>query len=137
MRSTIAAKPPFALIAGDALVLLLVTWAGFGTHGESIFTPRWLATFLPLCVGWGLAAPWLGLYRPDMAVRAAQVWRVLVAMLLAGPLATWLRGLILNAPILPVFVIVLTGVAGLGMLLWRLLFTWIVNLQASRKIPNG
>ena len=56
MRSTFAPATLFRLIAGDALALLIVTWIGFGTHGESIASPRWLTTFLPLCIGWGLAA---------------------------------------------------------------------------------
>jgi hypothetical protein len=137
MRSTSAPQIPYKLIAGDALALLIVTWIGFGTHGESIANLRWLTTFLPLCIGWGLAAPWFGLYRADTAGRTTQVWRAALAMLLAGPLATWLRGALLDAPILPVFVLVLTGVSAVGMVLWRLIFAWISARQISRKIPNG
>jgi hypothetical protein len=40
-------------------------------------------------------------------------------MLFAGPLAALLRGLILNASIIPVFAVVLSATSALGMLIWR------------------
>ena len=42
-----------------------------------------------------------------------------VAMLFAGPLAVVLRGLILNAPIIPIFAVVLSATSALGMMIWR------------------
>jgi hypothetical protein len=45
-----------------------------------------------------------------------------VAMLFAGPLAVVLRGLILNAPIIPIFAVVLSVTSALGMMIWRGLY---------------
>ena len=40
--------PPWALLAGDALVLLAVTLVGFANHNASLADGRWLTTFVPL-----------------------------------------------------------------------------------------
>jgi len=40
-------------------------------------------------------------------------------MLFVGPFAVTLRGLILNAPIIPIFAVVLTATSAFGMLVWR------------------
>jgi hypothetical protein len=45
-----------------------------------------------------------------------------LAMLFAGPLAIVLRGLILNAPIIPIFAVVLSVISALGMIVWRALY---------------
>jgi len=42
-----------------------------------------------------------------------------MAMLFAGPLAVVLRGLILNAPIIPIFAVVLSATSAVGMMIWR------------------
>ena len=48
--------------------------------------------------------------------------KVGLAMLFAGPLAVVLRGLILNAPIIPIFAVVLSATSALGMMIWRMLY---------------
>jgi ABC-type xylose transport system permease subunit len=53
-------------------------------------------------------------------------------MVLAAPMAGWMRGMILNAPILPLFVIILGGVSALGMLVWRGLFAIIMGRLKSK-----
>jgi hypothetical protein len=113
------------LAAGDVLVLFAITWIGFSTHGENLAGARWLATFLPLCAAWGCAASWGGLFRPENRVRPVQAWRVLPAVLLAGPLAVTLRGLLLNAAVLPVFAVVISAFTALGLLVWRLAYAVI------------
>lgn len=122
------------LILGDLVAIFLLTVVGFASHQE-LGTAGWrlLTTFLPLCVGWMVSAPLLGLYRPDVYTRPAQIWKSLWGMLLAGPLAALLRGIWLNRPILPVFAIVLTASGMLGMLLWRLLFCLLI----ARRIGDG
>ena len=122
------------LILGDGLTLLIVTLIGFATHGESgiSFLPRMLAAFIPLLIGWFLLAPWFGLFNIETISTPTQpppfsktkwgrshVVKAGMAMLYAGTLAVVLRGLILNAPIIPIFAVVLSVTSGLGMMIWR------------------
>lgn len=109
------------LILGDILAILIVTLIGFATHGEAgvSFLPRMAATFLPLVIGWFLLAPALGLFQAETASSAKQLWRPVLAMIFAGALAAVLRGLFLNAPIIPIFALVLGATSALGMLIWR------------------
>jgi hypothetical protein len=113
---------PFSLallILGDLLVLFLVTLTGFATHGEINAFARMMMTFLPLCLGWGLAADLLGLYRVDQALDLHSLWRPAAAALLGVPLATWLRGAWLNTVIIPIFVLVMVGIVAIFMTIWR------------------
>jgi Protein of unknown function (DUF3054) len=117
------------IILGDILTLLIVALIGFATHGETSisFFPRMLTTFIPLVIGWFLLSPWFGLFDsapPQASPNSLNLGRVTVgrvglAMLFAGPLAVVLRGLILNAPIIPIFAVVLSATSALGMMIWR------------------
>jgi hypothetical protein len=110
---------PIVLILGDLLCILLVTLTGFATHGEISAFPRMFSTFIPLCIGWGLAAATLGLYRSWPSLGMRQWWRPAAAAFLGVPLAVWLRGAWLNEAIPPIFVLVMVAtVAGL-MTVWR------------------
>jgi hypothetical protein len=117
------------LILGDFLTLVLVTVIGFATHRELGTAPvsRVLATLVPLLIAWALIAPWLGLFDPGVTGSVRLLWRPLLAMLFAGPLATFLRGAALNSVILPLFVAVFTASAALAMTLWRGL--WLLLSQ--------
>jgi hypothetical protein len=113
------------LVAGDLLVLALVTVFGFAMHGTvSTAGMRMLTTFIPLAIAWFLAAPHLGVFDFGRVADLRQLWRPFWAMILAGPLAAWVRGAWLNSPILPVFVVALCGVSALSLALWRLLY-WL------------
>jgi hypothetical protein len=109
------------LILGDILAIGLVTIIGFTTHGEAglAFLPRIAAALFPLVVGWFLLAPWFGLFQDQIINNARQLWRPALTALFAAPLAAVLRGLILNAPIIPIFVVVLGVTTAFGMILWR------------------
>jgi hypothetical protein len=115
------------LIIGDILAIALVTVIGFATHGETeaSFLPRMLTTFLPLLLGWFLAAPFLGLFRLEATSDPRQLWRPMLAMILAGPLAVLLRAFLLNTVVIPIFGVVLSASAGLGMVVWRGIWWWI------------
>jgi len=117
------------LYAGDALSIAALTLIGFATHGETdlSFLPRMGALFAPLVLSWFLLAPWFGLFQGEIISNPRQLWRPALAMLFAVPLATVLRGFILKAPILPIFVAVLAGVSALGMVVWRIIWYWIVS----------
>ena len=113
------------LIVGDILAILVTTLIGFATHGElkSEFLIRMVAAIVPLTVAWFLLAPWLGLFQPEIISNPKQLWRPVLAMIFAAPLAVVFRGLILNAPIIPIFAIVFGATSAFGMVLWRGLFT--------------
>ncbi|MBI4760645.1 MAG: DUF3054 domain-containing protein [Chloroflexota bacterium] len=109
------------LVLGDVLAIAVVTVIGFATHGEAdvSFLPRMLAAFVPLTVAWFLLAPWFGLFQAQVVSNPKQLWRPVLAALFSAPLAAILRGLWLNAPIIPIFAVVLASTAAFGMLLWR------------------
>ena len=119
------------LILGDIFALGLVIIIGFATHGETdlSFLPRVAATFFPLLIGWFLLAPRLGLFQDEVIHSARQLWRPALTALFAAPLAAVLRGLILNAPIIPIFAVVLGVVSALGMVIWRALY-FLLNRKA-------
>jgi hypothetical protein len=120
----------FVLIAGDIITLAIVTLIGFASHGTADTAgSRMLTTFIPLVVAWFLVAPFMQVYDTQNILDGRQLWRPLWAMILASPMAAWLRGLMLNSPILPVFVIILGGVSAVAILVWRGIF-W---LAATRK----
>lgn len=120
------------LILGDILAIGLVTLIGFATHGETglSFLPRMAATFFPLVTGWFLLAPRLGLFQDEVIHNARQLWRPALAALFAAPLAAVLRGLMLNAPIIPIFAVVLAVTSTLGMVVWRALY-FLLNRKVS------
>jgi flagellar biosynthesis protein FliQ len=115
------------LISGDILAIAIVTLIGFATHNEAdlSFLPRMLAAFFPVTLSWFLLAPWFGLFQPEITSNPRQLWRPVLAMLFAAPLAALLRGLILNAPIIPVFGLVLASTSALGMLIWREIYVFL------------
>jgi len=117
----------YFLIIGDILAVLITTLIGFATHGEMdvSFLGRMSAVFLPLTLAWFLLAPWFGLFQEDIASDAKQLWRPILATVFAAPLAAVLRGLILNAPIIPIFAVVLAGTSAFAMLVWRWLYLFI------------
>ncbi|HXQ33735.1 MAG TPA: DUF3054 domain-containing protein [Anaerolineales bacterium] len=109
------------LYAGDILAIAVVTFIGFATHNEAniSFLPRIAAVFFPLVIAWFLLAPWLGLFRDEVTHNAQQLWRPALSALFAVPLAAVVRGFILNAAIIPIFVLVLGATSALGMVIWR------------------
>jgi hypothetical protein len=117
----------YLLIIGDTFALLITTLIGFATHGELDVSSlgRMSAAFFPLTLAWFLLAPWFGLFQQDIASDAKQLWRPILATVFAAPLAAVLRGLILNAPIIPIFGVVLAGTSAFGMLVWRWLYLFI------------
>ena len=122
----------YYLIIGDILTLAIVTVIGFASHGTAgTAGSRMLTTFIPLLAAWFLIAPHLNVYDRDIALDGRQLWRPFWAMVLAGPMAAWLRGVLLNSPILPVFVIILGGVSALAILTWRGLY-WLVMTRIKR-----
>jgi hypothetical protein len=116
------------LLAGDTLIFAIVTIAGFAQHNELESAGlRMLTTFLPLVAAWLLLAPFSGVFAADRAADPRQLWRPFYTMLLAAPLAAWIRGAWLNQPVVPIFVLVLGGISALALLAWRTLYWWITT----------
>jgi hypothetical protein len=115
------------LIPGDLLAIALITFIGFATHGEAelSFLPRMAAVYFPLSICWFLLAPALGLFQSRITFDPKQLWRPALAMIFAAPLAAVLRGFILNAPVIPIFAMVLSITSALGMLVWRGIFVFL------------
>lgn len=124
----------FVLIAGDIITLAVVTVIGFASHGiANTAGARMLTTFIPLVVAWFLVAPFLNVYKSEYVLDGIQLWRPVWAMVLAAPMAAWLRGVMLSSPVLPIFVVILGGASVAGILIWRALF-WLV---ANRLIKTN
>jgi hypothetical protein len=123
----------YVLIAGDIITLAIVTIIGFASHGTADTAgSRMLTTFIPLVAAWLLIAPYLKVYDRNIVLEGSQLWRPLWAMVLATPMAAWLRGLMLSSPILPVFVVILGGVSAVAILIWRGLY-WLVATRLKRN----
>jgi hypothetical protein len=121
------ASRTFGLLAGDAVALGATTLYGFESH-RTLETAgfRIAATYIPLLLAWALVAPHLGAFDQDNVVDFKQLWRPFWAMVLAAPLAAWLRGAWLGAPIQPIFVVVLGGFSALAILAWRALYVLVI-----------
>lgn len=120
-------KLKWTLIVGDLIALGMITIIGFASHGETeiSFLPRMLTTFIPLVISWFLIAPWLGLFDGQITSNPKQLWRPPLAMLLAAPMASFLRAALLDSATLPLFTLILGGSAALGMFIWRGVYAWI------------
>ncbi len=112
---------PVALITGDTIALAMVTLIGFASHGEfaAAYVPHMAASFIPLCVGWFLLAPSLGLFQDAFLRTAYGLWRPAFAMFFAGPFAALLRSIALGTAVMPSFAVVLTLTAALALTVWR------------------
>jgi len=125
------------LFIGDLLALAIVTVIGFTTHGEAgaAFLPRMAAAWLPLSISWFAIAPFFGLFSSGTTTDLKQLWRPALAMFFAGPLAVVMRGLILNAPIIPIFGVVLSLTSALGVVIWRAVYL-IIDRRTGREHRN-
>jgi hypothetical protein len=114
-------------ITGDLIAIALITLIGFATHGETGLSslPRMAAVFFPLAAAWFILAPSLRLFQQEVVSDPRQLWRPALAMIFAAPLAAVLRGLILNAPIIPIFAIVLSVTSAFGILVWRAFYLFL------------
>jgi len=117
------------LILGDLLAMALITVIGFATHGETdaSYLPRMAATFVPLAVSWFILAPALGLFEAERVRSTRQLWRPAWGAFFAAQLAVILRGLWLNAAVLPLFGLILGATSALGMVVWRGIVVWVTK----------
>jgi hypothetical protein len=111
-------------VIGDVAVLVLLTVVGFATHATLDAVGRFLVTALSALVAWAAVAPFLGVYDEQTIDSPQALWRVGWAWFLAAPLATFLRGAVLNRDIPWVFVLVTILVNGFGLVAWRIALGW-------------
>ena len=111
----------YILVLGDIFAIALITLIGFASHGEAgvSFFPRMAAAFFPLTISWFVLAPVVGLFQEPTILNPRQLWRPVLAMVFAASFAAILRGLILNAPVIPTFAMVLGATSAFGILVWR------------------
>jgi hypothetical protein len=117
----------YILVLGDLFSIALITFIGFASHGEAgaSFLPRMAAAFIPLIIAWFILAPALGLFQEQAVLDTKELWRPVLGMVFAAPFAAVLRGLILNAPIIPIFAVVLSATSAFGMLVWRGMYLFL------------
>jgi hypothetical protein len=120
------------LIFGDVLALAVVTIVGFVTHGEGEleYLPRMAAAFFPLAAAWSILAPWFELFDPQVHFNLNVVGRIVLTVVFAAPLALVVRGLLLHAPIIPIFAVVFTLTSAFGLILWRAVYFLFTRRQA-------
>jgi len=121
------------LIPGDILAIAILTFIGFAAHAETDFSyiPRMATTFFPVLISWFLIAPWLGLLDEQVVADPRLLWRILLAMFLAAPLAVILRAVLLHSAAQPLFALILGGSNALGMLAWRALYLFVAKRNSS------
>ncbi len=119
---------PTFLILGDVVVLALVTILGFITHG-SLQTAGWriLTTFLPLLIAWLCMAVPARMFELEQMRDWRNLWKPFWGMIFASSMAAVVRGFWLGTPVLPIFVIVLSGIGALAILIWRALFWFMIH----------
>ena len=117
------------LILGDIAAFIILTIIGFATHGETniSFLPRMAAAFFPVVFGWFVLAPWFGLLDEAVITNPKNLLRIPLAFLFIAPLAVILRGVLLNAPALPLFAFIFGGSNAVGMMVWRWLYIFIAK----------
>lgn len=114
------------IIIIDLFVIISLTLIGFISHG-TLGQGLWhvLSTLVPIVLGWWLSSWLTQLYQIEKGNLWDMVIKPLLVVVLAYPLALWVRALISKSVVIPVFVLVMIGVTWGGLLIWRLgLWLW-------------
>ncbi|MBI5877500.1 MAG: DUF3054 family protein [Chloroflexi bacterium] len=130
----LSSRARWALVIGDLIALLLFLAGGQAQHNTvnaenpllgllllgSYYAPVWLVT------AWLVNA-----YATEHAAARVFMARSLNAWLIAAPLATLARALLLGSAVIPVpFLLVTLGVGGAIVLGWRLLYGVVILRRA-------
>lgn len=118
--------PKNLLIIGDILVIIIIAWIGFASHGTlGSSGTRILATLIPFLAAWFASAFPLRAFDPQVS-QGKGIWRPLWAVILAAPLGAWLRGIWLQTPVQTTFVWVMVAFLMVGVFVWRLLYQFVI-----------
>ena len=120
------------LIIGDCVAFVLVTSIGFISHNETdtSYFPRYFAALIPLLISWFGFIRWVGLLYEEVVINPQNLICIPLAMIFVIPLAAFLRGLILNSPILPMFVVAFYATNTVGILIWRVIYKIIYRFDS-------
>lgn len=120
------------LIFGDLVTIIIVALIGFAEHENLAGSgTRPLAVVLSWFAAWALIGIHVGVFNLSYAGDGRQLWRPFWGMILASPLGALLRGLWLQANVIPFFVVVFGGFCAIGILAWRLLFWWVIRRRTG------
>lgn len=119
------------LLIGDAAALALVTVYGLAMHDmlSSAGTAIW-RTFVPWLAAWVLVGWYVGVYEVEESGLWPVLGRPLWAMVLASPVAGFLRAALLGRDVVVVFVVIFGGISALTVTAWRGLFWLFVRRRA-------
>ena len=127
-------KSQTIVLGGDALVLALVTFYGFATHQmlSSALTMIW-RTFLPWLAAWILIGMYVRAFDIENISLPNALLRPLWGMILASPLAGFLRAALLGTDVVVIFVVTFGGLSALAVSAWRGVY-WLL---ARRGTAHG
>ena len=113
------------LLIGDCVVIAIVTVFGLASR-ETLGTAdfRILTIFIPVVIV-------LSVYDIDGITCLRDLWRPPWAMVLAAPMATFLRGAWLGKSIILIFIVVIYAGNASAILTWRALFLCVISKWVS------
>jgi hypothetical protein len=122
------------LLLGDLAAIGIAVWIGLQFHqlGETIWQ-RFPFTFVPWSLAWYFVAAKFDLLHWKK-VTLAQVGQILMAMIIASPLAAMLRAAWLGTAALPLFALIMGAVTAFAIIVWRLIYS---GFPSARPTANG
>ncbi len=115
-------------MAGDLAIFVMFALVGRETHASSDpnLIVNALPTLMPFVLIWLLVSVPMGVYRPNVyRLTPLTIIRTLAAWIVAGPIALYVRALLLARTAIPVpFVIVTMGLNGVLLIVWHVFFAW-------------
>lgn len=120
------------LLLGDSGTIIIIVLLGGLFHKTITYNYSSIfITSISWIIGWISLASISRLYNHEYVIKIESVWFSVWVMILASPIAGLIRGVILEKPIIPVFVGVLGGVLAISMFFWRLLY---MNLNKGKSL---
>ena len=125
---TASRRNTFILLLGDLAIFVMFALVGRETHASSDpnLIVNALPTLMPFVLIWLLVSVPMGVYRPKVyRFVPLTIIRTLAAWIVAGPIALYVRALLLARPSIPVpFIVVTMGLNGVLLLAWHVFFAW-------------
>ena len=113
------------LLLGDLMAIGIAVWIGLQFHqlGETVWQ-RFAFTFLPWSLAWYIVAAKFKLFQ-SKKMTANQIGQMILAMILASPLAAVLRATWLGTTALPLFTLIMGAVTLLAIFIWLVIYSSI------------
>jgi hypothetical protein len=113
---------------GDLAVFVMFALVGRETHASSDpnLIVNALPTLMPFVLIWLLVSVPMGVYRPAVyRLTPLTIIRTLAAWIVTGPIALYVRALLLARTAIPVpFIIVTMGLNSVLLITWHVFFAW-------------